>query len=281
VGDVLIDAGSSPTVRYELDDVEHELRCRLVVGADGRASSVRRQLGLTLEQTEPRIWGSGMLVEGLDEWPVHRCAGGTEGDLHYFVFPRAGGVARLYQMYALDQKARFTGPDRQRAFLESFRLECLPLGDAIAEAAPAGPCAGYPMHDTWTDTVAVPGVVLIGDAAGYNDPIIGEGLSIALRDARSVSDVVSNEREWSPDEFSAYAVERRERMRRLRLCAFLDTELRCTFTPKGRERRASVFRRVASDPLVAATFVTAIAGPETAPAEAFEPENINRLLAYP
>jgi flavin-dependent dehydrogenase len=32
--------------------------------------------------------------------------------------------------------------------------------------------------------------VLIGDAAGHNDPIIGDGLPIALRDARIVRDLV-------------------------------------------------------------------------------------------
>ena len=39
-------------------------------------------------------------------------------------------------------------------------------------------------------TPYVDGVVLIGDAAGHNDPIIGQGLSIALRDARIVRDLV-------------------------------------------------------------------------------------------
>ena len=192
VGDVVVTPGASPVVRYELDDVDHELRCRLVVGADGRASSVRRQLGLSLTQTEPKTMGGGMLIEGLDDWPSHRMALGTEDDLHYLVFPREGGLARLYQMCPVEQKTRFTGPDRQREFLDSFRLRCLPIGEAIAASTPAGPCAMYPMNDSWTDRVAVPGVVLIGDAAGWNDPIIGEGLSIALRDARTVADVVTS-----------------------------------------------------------------------------------------
>ena len=37
----------------------------------------------------------------------------------------------------------------------------------------------------------VPGVVLIGDAAGHDDPIIGQGLSIAYRDVRIVRDLMS------------------------------------------------------------------------------------------
>jgi len=135
------------------------------------------------------------------------------------------------------------------------------------------------MNDTWTDEVAVPGVVLIGDAAGYNDAIIGEGLSIALRDARSVAETLTDGPDWSPEAFDDYARERSERMRRLRICASLTTDLRCTFTPEGRARRAAFFGAVGDDPLLAAViFVAPIAGPEAAPAEAFDRSNIDRIL---
>jgi 2-polyprenyl-6-methoxyphenol hydroxylase-like FAD-dependent oxidoreductase len=136
------------------------------------------------------------------------------------------------------------------------------------------------MNDTWTDEVVVPGVVLIGDAAGYNDAIIGEGLSIALRDARMVAETVTGDDDWSPKAFDAYAGERAERMRRLRICASLHTDLRCTFTPEGRAHRAAVFASFANDPLLAAAvFGAAIAGPETAPPEAFAQPNLDRIRA--
>ena len=67
---------------------------------------------------------------------------------------------------------------------------CLPWSDEIARAKPAGPCATFPGDDTWTAQPFAEGVVLIGDAAGYNDPIAAQGLSIALRDARSVRDLI-------------------------------------------------------------------------------------------
>ena len=135
------------------------------------------------------------------------------------------------------------------------------------------------MNDTWTDEVSVPGVVLIGDAAGYNDAIIGEGLSIALRDARSVAETLTDGPDWSREAFGDYARERSERMRRLRICASLTTDLRCTFTPEGRARRAAFFGAVGDDPSLAAViFVAPIAGPEAAPAEAFDRSNIDRIL---
>ena len=69
-------------------------------------------------------------------------------------------------------------------------MSCYPWSDEVARATPAGPCATYPGDDTWTSQPYVDGAVLIGDAAGHNDPIIGQGLSIAMRDARTVRDLV-------------------------------------------------------------------------------------------
>ncbi|MGH3528774.1 MAG: NAD(P)/FAD-dependent oxidoreductase, partial [Pseudonocardiaceae bacterium] len=51
IGDVEIEPGEAPVVCYKHDDVVHELRCRLVVGADGRKSTVRHQLGIDLHHT--------------------------------------------------------------------------------------------------------------------------------------------------------------------------------------------------------------------------------------
>ena len=121
-------------------------------------------------------------------------------------------------------------------------------------------------------------MVLIGDAAGWNDPIIGQGLSISLRDARLVSEVIGGD-DWSPLAFEPYVGERSERMRRLRIIAALMTELRCTFTPEGARRRKHWAERCAVDPSLLAHVVAYLRGPETVPAEAFEPANIRRILS--
>lgn len=87
IGDVVVTGGPQPSVRYEYNDVEYEVPCRLVVGADGRTSTVRRQLGISLTQTPPNSLGGGMLVEDLHDWPANVTSIGTEKDLLYFVFP--------------------------------------------------------------------------------------------------------------------------------------------------------------------------------------------------
>jgi 2-polyprenyl-6-methoxyphenol hydroxylase-like FAD-dependent oxidoreductase len=279
VGDVGLDPGDAPVVRYEHDDIVYELRCRLVVGADGRMSTVRRRLGIELHQTTPRTRCGGMLVEGLHAWPTNQFSVGTEGDLHYLVFPRANGLARLYLLHDIAQKGRFTGPDRQAEFLAAFDFPCIPDSEMFRAARPARPCAFYPMNDAWTDQPYAPGVVLIGDAAGWNDPIIGQGLSIAMRDVRIVTDILRSGSDWSTAAFAGYGEERRERMRRLRIAAQVRTDLAATFTPAGAARRQAYNTIWPTDPVLGGTLLTMLLGPDNAPAESFSQLTIDRILA--
>jgi 2-polyprenyl-6-methoxyphenol hydroxylase-like FAD-dependent oxidoreductase len=279
VGDVEVVPGNPPSLRYELDDLVTTVSASLVVGADGRTSSVRRQLKIALRETRIRSLLGGMLVDGLEAWPTDQMSLGTEGDLFYYVFPRANGQARLYLLHDVAQRGRFAGPDRDTAFLDAFRFRCLPDADVFRAARPAGPCAFYPMNDTWTDGPYAPGVVLIGDAAGWNDPIIGQGLSIALRDVRLVAEIVRAGPDRSVEAFAPYAQERRERMRRLRIAAEVQTALAATFTPAGAARRKAFNAVFRTDPVLGGPRMAPQLGPDNVPAEAFGPDNVARILA--
>jgi len=79
--------------------------------------------------------------------------------------------------------------------------------------------------------------LLAGDAAGYNDPNIGQGLSLAMRDVRVLSDVLLGSKDWSPAALRPYGEERCERLRRQRRVAATYAALFSTFTEQGRTRR--------------------------------------------
>ena len=271
--------GPRPAVRYSVAGAERVVRCRIVVGADGRSSTVRRRLGIALHETPPRTFGGGMLVTGLDGWPAHVTALATEGDLMRYVLPRGGGIARLYVVHDTARR-RFTGPDSASAFLASFDVDCIPGSEVFAAARPAGPCVFYPLNDSWTDVPLAPGGVLIGDAAGWNDPIIGQGLSIALRDARTVAELLCAGSDWSPAALAPYARERAERMRRLRIAARVMTDLHCTFTSAGRARRRAWLAAVRRDGAAAGPLRARHIGPENVPSTAFEPGAVRRILSY-
>ncbi len=271
VSGVAVTAGASPRVRYTHEGVEHDVGCRWIVGADGRGSSVRRQLEIPINEAPLDHLIAGLLVDGADDWPEDLQCIGKFGDLHYLVFPQGGGKLRLYADYAYHGSARFSGPDGASEMLAAFDLPGVPHSKAVANARPIGPCRSYPSQDAWVEEPCVDGAVLIGDAAGYNDPILGQGLSVTLRDAYSVGTVLAAEPPYRPEGFADYVGERRERLRRLRFTASFITTLYARFGPEDVERRADAFRRMGADPSLAVMPLAAFLGPEAVPAECFTP----------
>ena len=142
---------------------------------------------------------------------------------------------------------------------------------------PVGRFTSYSNEDHWVDDPAAAGIVLIGDAAGHNDPITGQGVSIVARDVRIVSDILVSTRDWDRIDLAAYADERRETMRRLRIAARLATRIRVEFGDDARERRARVSRRMLERQL--SPLPGTLIGPERLPPEAYTPETIEKLIA--
>jgi 2-polyprenyl-6-methoxyphenol hydroxylase-like FAD-dependent oxidoreductase len=270
VDDVQVSPGARPCVTFTHEGAAREVRARLVIAADGRNSTVRRQLGFELEPDEPHHWFSGLLVEGAHAWPADLETMGTFGDTQLFVFPQGGGRLRLYLSWPLEQKDRLAGANAERAFLDAFRVCGLPHAEAIADAIPAGPANAFPNQDVHVPNPVASGVVLIGDAAGHNDPIIGQGLSITLRDVRIVRDILVADDDWPLAAIAPYVEERRERMRRLRLCARLDSIIHAEFGPEAQRRRDAIRARRAADPMFMAGQGAVMLGPEKLPPAFFE-----------
>ena len=120
--------------------------------------------------------------------------------------------------------------------------------------------------------------MLIGDAAGWNDPIIGLGLSITYRDVRIVSDLLLSSNDWGPALLAPYAEERSERMRRLRFVAQIQSRLDAEFGDTARARRQSYFERAATDPSLGLHAFAVMGGPESAPPETFTAAYRERVL---
>ena len=176
------------------DSGEVVVRPRLVVGADGRRSGARRwvEAGTRSDPTHHCI--GGILLDGvaLDPDRAHQAyhPGGMT-----IVFPRGQGRARAYVVCDPARAAALQGPNAPNAFVERLAAT-LPDG-AFAAARPAGPAAVFPGTDTWSERIADDGVVLVGDAAGANDPSQGHGLSLVFRDARELRDLLLGESDWA------------------------------------------------------------------------------------
>jgi 2-polyprenyl-6-methoxyphenol hydroxylase-like FAD-dependent oxidoreductase len=261
-------AGAAPEVRFEAAGETVIARARLIVGADGRTSAVREALAISLAIGAPRTLLSGMLIAGAAGWDAHSWMLGTEGDLCFSIFPQGGGKARIYGWWDVGQRRRFADAE---AFLAAFNLACCPPSGAIAGAQPAGPMITFLNNETVAETPYVQGAVLIGDAAGWTDPLSGLGLSCAYRDARVVSEILLASDDWSPAAFAPYAEERNERLRRLRFVTELEATLNCDFSDRGRARRRQFHERMPSEPNLMAHLIANLAGPESQAAEAYTP----------
>jgi 2-polyprenyl-6-methoxyphenol hydroxylase-like FAD-dependent oxidoreductase len=246
VKEIEVTSGAAPKVTFLINGVSVELKPRLVIGADGRNSVVRKQLGFKVLADEPHNLLGGMLVSNVPDFPRDIQVIGTEDRLHFLVFPQGRDMVRLYACCDFADRKRFAGPSREALLLQAFSLNCLPYAERILAGTPISSFNSYSNEDHWVDDPTADGVVLIGDAAGHNDPVTGQGVSITVRDVRIVSDILMAKKNWSKSDFVPYVEERSERMRRLRIAGRLATQIRVEFGTDAKARRARVSKRMLS-----------------------------------
>jgi flavin-dependent dehydrogenase len=103
------------------------------------------------------------------------------------------------------------------------------------------------------------GVVLIGDAAGYENPLEGQGLSMALQDVHDVSAALLAGSSLT-SAFEAYAAARAARQRLANLGVALQVWANDSFNAQDPHERASRYDHIRSDDVLAAlelSFMTA------------------------
>jgi len=170
------------------------IRTRLLVGADGRASTLRRTLGGRIAADSPSHTVSGLLLAGtrLD----HACVI-TKRVPHgrLLLFPIGNSHVRVYYMADRSQRARLSGSRAREEILAVCRQE-LDRG-WFSAATVAGPGATFPNACRWVPHPNSEGLVLIGDAAGTGDPSIGQGLAVTMRDIGELSRRLIESASWT------------------------------------------------------------------------------------
>jgi menaquinone-9 beta-reductase len=187
------------TIRIESDDRVVDVRARLLVGADGKTSATRKLLGGAIKRDPVHHQFGGMLATGIDLPRNSAHQGFYEGGFA-MLFPQEEDRWRIYLAGAISLQRELMGPGARPEFLRRV-AECFPEG-ALPDAEPAGPMGFFPNADTPIDPIAGDGIVLIGDAAGANDPTQGHGLSLVFRDVRVLRDLIAHDIESAPDGFA-------------------------------------------------------------------------------
>ena len=166
---------------------------RLVVGADGGESRVRTWIAANTIRDPVRQMIGGLLLDGVDLDPHAAHIAGFPGG-RAMLFRQASGAARAYLVTRPEVARTMRGANAAPALIEACAA-ALPAG-ALKNAKPAGPAAFFPGADIFADRIAGDGVVLIGDAAGANDPCQGHGVSLVFKDVHELSRLLLAEEDW-------------------------------------------------------------------------------------
>jgi 2-polyprenyl-6-methoxyphenol hydroxylase-like FAD-dependent oxidoreductase len=191
-----VEPGEKPAVLVEHDGRQERIEARLVVGADGRNSMVRKWGRFDVKRDPDDLQIGGIIMEKcpLSMDTAHVFFNPTQG-IASPIFPQPGKRARLYFISRVDSGVSHSGDKDLPAFLEG----CARTGvDAsLLEAASySGPLATFKGAASWVEHPYQRGVALVGDAAGHSDPAWGQGLSLTMRDARVLRDKLLENDDW-------------------------------------------------------------------------------------
>lgn len=192
-----IEPGQKPRVTYTVDGQELTAAARLVVGADGRNSSVRRLANFRSEHDPPERFLAGVLLADmpLDPQSSYAVFDAVNSQL-VALFPQGHNRVRAYFSYRVDSIPRLQGAgDLPRLVEASIRAGAPP--EWYQGISIAGPLASFASDDQWVPHPFADGVVLIGDAAATNDPMYGQGLSLTLRDVRVLWQQLITTDDWT------------------------------------------------------------------------------------
>jgi flavin-dependent dehydrogenase len=165
-------------------------RARVVVGADGAGSVVRRRLGWRdnvplarlMEVLTPETDGHPAFRDAAALFDFSRTPAGLQG--YYWEFPSLIDGRPVLNRGVFDSGVRC---DRRRL---SVRAELAAALRARGVDPDAQPLKGFPLR--WFDTaapLAQPGALLVGDAAGA-DPLFGEGIAFALAYGETAAEAI-------------------------------------------------------------------------------------------
>jgi 2-polyprenyl-6-methoxyphenol hydroxylase-like FAD-dependent oxidoreductase len=187
-------------VRAVSGDEERTLEAKLVVGADGRNSTVAELAGARKYNVVPNErFGYWAFFADADPGPAfvyHR----WEGRFVIAMMADSG----LYEVILLPDM-RFLPEfrqDREAAFMAHARA-CRPVAEALASAHRVGKMFGMLKFEGFFREAAGPGWVLAGDAGHFKDPSPGQGIVDAFRQVEALAPVIAGSIHKSDAELDA------------------------------------------------------------------------------
>lgn len=191
-----------------VSDGRRTLRARVIVGADGLRSTLRRALGWEAQRGRRRRYA----VVGHFRLPHDRLPPLVDvvfsRGMESYVTPLGNDEALVALLMGREEMRRFAG-DLAGAYLRTLRsLPHVPELLCGAEPGPGVRATGP--FAAGATRVAGGNALLVGDAAGFLDPITGEGMASALLQARAAARVIDAAlAAGGPIDLAPYAAEHR------------------------------------------------------------------------
>ena len=184
-----LDASWPPGALAEVSTPRAHYRARVVVGADGVRSLIRRKAGLELPRGRRLRYGIRA----------------------HFTFPKGHPLPDYVMVYVGAGAECYTTPVSaselevalliERNQMKSFAGQLVPAFDAFLKNQPhlwavirggqrTSDVLACGPFDVWPRSRVSDRVILVGDAGGYLDPVTGEGISLALQGAYWAAEIV-------------------------------------------------------------------------------------------
>ena len=241
-----LEPGEEPSVLVEHNGTQERIQCRLVVGADGRGSMVRKRGGFEVRSDPDKLQIGGIMVEDspLPDDAAHFFMNPPAG-IGSPIFPQANKRARLYLVTHVEDGPGHSGDKDLPAFLEGCERAGVD-SSFLKSVRYSGPLATFKGAASWVDHPYQNGVALIGDAAGHSDPTWGQGLSLTMRDVRVLRDKLLETDDWDAAA-NAYAREQHEYFTMTHTAEDWFAQFFYDVGPEGDERRARAMPFIVQD----------------------------------
>lgn len=169
----------------------HRYWARLVVGADGLRSLVRRRLGLGLVRGPRQRFGIRTHLQLPPGRPPddYVCVHHNASD-QWFTTPV--GESKLQVALLLDKAGMKPFAGRLDQAFDECLADRPQLSPSLADARRTSPVLACGPFDAWPRRRVADRAVLVGDAGGYLDPLTGEGISLALQGAVWAAEVIDD-----------------------------------------------------------------------------------------
>lgn len=173
------------------------ISARLVVGADGRGSAVRKWAGFTTQKTPQPFQFAGVLLTGVSgRDDIVTFLSNPELGLVVVTVPETQQRCRAYLGFPTKNGLVLQGSDKLQTFLAESKRVAPTFTEAYADVKSVGPLATFDVSESWVDHPYREAVALLGDAAATSDPTFGQGMSTTLRDVRVLRDALAAHSNW-------------------------------------------------------------------------------------